>query len=265
MAAAAGYLFASKWQIDWPVFAALIFGATLVIASAGVLNNYVDRDLDRKMTRTKKRPLASGQISDLATIVYAAVLGIAGFWILSYTNWLTWGIINAAYFSYIVVYGLAKRYTVHSTLVGTIPGGASLVAGYTAVTNRLDEATLILFLIMLSWQMVHFYAIAIYRLKDYTAAKIPILPAKKGVKATKIYMLVYLIIFIIAVSSLTVIGRTGYIYLVTMVLLGSVWLRKVIEGFSTGNDERWAQGVFKFSLAVLLAMSGMLSVGPILP
>lgn len=263
--AIAGYLFASQWHIRWQLLISLVIGLSLVIASAGVLNNYIDRDLDKKMARTKKRALPSGRVSLRTSIIYAVLLGIIGFTVLVNTNSLTLIIVAAAYFSYVVLYGLAKRTTIHSTLIGTLPGGASLVAGYTAVTDRLDGAALILFLIMLSWQMVHFYAIGIYRLRDYKTAKIPVLPAKKGVGITKRYMLAYLLIFIFTASLLTWNGHTGYIYLVAILFLSLVWLQKVMKGFSTRDENQWAREVFNFSLIVLLGMSVLIAVGPILP
>lgn len=263
--AVAGFLFASEWDIDWQLFILFIIGTTLVIASACVLNNYIDRDLDQKMDRTKKRALPSGRVSGRASIVYAVILGGAGFWALSYTNWLTVAILAAAYFSYVAVYGIAKRHTVYSTLIGTIPGGASLVAGYTAVTGTLDEAAAILFVIMLSWQMVHFYAIGIYRLKDYAAAKLPVLPAKAGIGRTKKHMFFYLIVFLFSTSQLKWAGYTGYIYLVAASLIGGFWLYKLIDGWSTKDSNAWARGIFKSSLIVLLVMCLLLALGPVLP
>jgi protoheme IX farnesyltransferase len=263
--AVAGFLFASQWHIDWLVFLSLIGGLTLVIASACVFNNLVDRDLDRQMSRTKSRALPARLISAKASSIYGGVLGLGGFLILTFTNWLTVGVIALAFISYVVVYGVAKRRTIHSTLIGTLPGGASLVAGYTAVTNQLDGVALILFLIMLSWQMVHFYAIAIYRLKDYTAAKIPVLSVKKGVGTTKIYMLVYLSIFIFATTLLTWTDHTGYIYLAGVITLSAAWLYKLLGGFSTGDDKKWARDVFKYSLVILVAICLLLATGPLLP
>ncbi|MEX0881587.1 MAG: protoheme IX farnesyltransferase, partial [Candidatus Saccharimonadales bacterium] len=224
-----------------------------------------DKDLDQKMARTRKRALPSGQISARASIVYATVLGLLGFWLLLYTNWLTIGIIAAAYFWYVAVYGYAKRHTVYSTLIGTVPGGASIVAGYTAYTGKLDLAALILFLMMLGWQMVHFYAIAIYRLKDYKAARIPLLPARRGLQVTKKYMLAFTALFIFVVSLLKWKDYTGYTYLAAMLFLSLIWLHQVMQGFTTQDNERWAKEVFKFSLVVLLGMCVMVAVGPILP
>lgn len=263
--AIAGFLFASQWHIDWPLFIRFAGGLTLVIASACVLNNYIDKGLDLKMERTKNRALPSGKVSAAASIIYGLLLGALGFWLLSYTNRLTMAVVAVAYIFYVAIYGLAKRYTVHSTLIGTVPGGASMVAGYTAVANQLDSAALILFLIMLSWQMVHFYAIAIFRQKDYAAAKIPVLAVKKGITATKIQMLFYMAAFIFAASLLSWYNEAGYIYLAGMLLLALIWLRKVLEGFSANDNAKWARGVFKLSLVVLLAMSLLIATASVLP
>ena len=263
MTAVAGFLFASRWHIDWPLFASMAIGLTLVIASACVLNNLIDRRLDKKMSRTKNRALPAGRVSPAAGLVFGIILGAAGFGILSFTNALTMAVIGVGYIGYIAAYGWAKRHTIHSTLIGTIPGGASLVAGYTAVTGQLDRAAAILFVLMLAWQMAHFYAIAVYRLKDYGAAKLPVLPAKKGVKTTKKHVLVYTILFLFAASLLTWENYTGYIYLASVLFIGAWWLKSILEDVPT--DEQWGKGVFKVSLSVLVVTSVLLALGPILP
>lgn len=263
--ASAGYLFASKWHIDWRTFAALLVGSSLIIASACVLNNFIDRDMDQLMARTKKRALVTGKISTRSAIVFAAVLALLGFWVLTFTNWLTFGIGAAAFVSYVVLYDIAKRYSVHGTLVGTVPGAASLVAGYTAVTNRLDEAALLLFIIMAAWQTAHFYAIAIYRLKDYQAAHVPVWPARYGVKNTKIWILIYIALFAAAASLLSVFGYAGLTYRVIVLLLAGYWLLRGVRGFRSGTDDKWARSMFGISLVVLLSFCCILALGPILP
>ena len=262
--AVAGYLFASQWHIKW-TFLALITGITLVIASASVVNNYTDRRLDQKMERTKKRALVTGATSARSALIYASAIGIIGFWLLFYTNQLTLAVIAIGYIGYVVFYGAAKRTTSQSTLIGTIPGGASLVAGYTAVTGRFDAAAVILFLIMVGWQVTHFYAIAIYRRKDYAAAGIPVISVKKGVGTTKLHMWFYLLLFIISAASLTFAGYTGYIYLAGVALLGFLWLHKALQGFKTQDNEAWARSMFKFSLSALIIMMVLISIGPTLP
>jgi len=264
--ALAGYLFASRWHVDWPVLLALLIGSTLIIASACVLNNLIDRDLDKKMVRTKKRALVTGRIPARHAGVFAATLGLVGFWALAYTNWLTFCVgALAGFVGYVALYDVAKRKSVWGTLVGTIPGGASLVAGYTAVTGRLDVAAWLLFIIMAAWQMAHFYAIAIYRLKDYQKAGVPVWPAKYGVANTKVQIFLFVAAFVAANALLAVSGHVKYSYLIVMTLVGGYWYWRAVQGFAKKvDDEAWARGMFGVSLVVLLVFAGVLTVGPIL-
>lgn len=266
MNATAGFLLACRWHIDWRLLAATLVGTALVIASACVLNNYIDRGIDKHMARTKKRALVTGIIPLQNAIIYAIILGSLGFLIMAlYTNWLTVILGTLAVFVYVVLYGWAKRNSVHSTVVGSIAGALPLVAGYTAVTNHLDKGAWLLFFILVFWQMPHFYAIAIRRKSEYKAAGIPVLPLKRGVRHTKIQMLLYIVAFTIAASLLTVFGYTGYIYLAVVVLLGLTWLWFGLKGFASKDDTAWARKMFLFSLIVTLSLSIVLSVGPVLP
>lgn len=265
MTAAAGYLFGSNLSVDWVTFLALLSGNALIIASSCVLNNYIDRGIDAKMQRTKKRALVNGTIKTKPALIYASILALAGFGILTLTNHLTFIIGLIAMFSYVVVYGIAKRKTIHGTLVGTIPGAASLVAGYTAAGHSLDTTAALLFVIMLAWQMAHFYSIATFRFDDYKAANIPVWPVKKGMKSTKLQIIIYAFVFIIANLLMSLLGYTGFIYLVVMSALGLLWLWKGINGFSIPDDKKWARSMFGFSLIVLLVFSAALSINDILP
>ena len=244
----------------------MLAGTALVIASACVFNNYTDCGIDEKMARTKKRAIVTGKISGRYAITYAGALGVLGFSILIlFTNALVVAIGLVAFLDYIVLYAVSKRRSVHGTLVGTIAGAASPVAGYCAVTDHFDSGALVIFLIMVCWQMVHFYAIAIRRSKDYKAAKIPVMPLVKGVKSTKIHMLLYTAAFIGAVIDLSLLGYTGYTFAVVMAALGLVWLWKGLKSFKIKDNVAWAKQMFLFSLVVLLSFSVMLSIGSILP
>jgi protoheme IX farnesyltransferase len=265
MTAAAGFLFAAGRHVKFWDLLILLIANTLVIASACVANNYIDREIDAKMTRTKKRATASGRISAVEVCLSSATLGVLGFLILTQTNWLTFAIGAAAFFSYVVLYGIAKRRTVHGTIVGTLPGAASLVAGYTAAINRLDLGALLLFLIMVFWQMAHFYSIAIFRLKDYKNAGLPVMPAVKGVKFTKLLIILYIFAFVIASVDLSLFGYGGISYLVVMSGLGIYWLFKAINGLKARGDIKWSRGMFGFSLIVLLAFSCLLALNSLLP
>jgi len=244
----------------------MLAGLSLVVASACVFNNLIDRDIDRRMARTKSRALVSGRISAPAAIVYASLLGAAGVLVLIlWTNLLTTLIALAAEVVYVIFYGWAKRRSVHSTVVGSLAGAAPPAIGYCSLTNHLDGAALILFLILVFWQMPHFYAIGIYRRDDYAAAKLPILPVKSGLKATKINILAYITAFIAAVASLTIFGYSGYSYLIITGLAGLAWLRLGLKGLNSKDDKPWARQMFRFSLLVTLIVSLMISLDTWLP
>ncbi len=259
-------MLASKGHIDFGLLVSVLMGISFVIASACVFNNYIDRDIDKKMARTNKRALASGVVSARGAMIYATILGVLGFLVLAvFTNLLTVILGVVGFFFYIVLYGISKRRSVHGTVVGSVAGAVPPVAGYTAVTNQLDSGALLLFLILVFWQMPHFYSIAVRRLKDYRAAELPVLPVKKGVKNTKIQILIYILAFIVAVIMLSVLGYTGYVFMLVMVTLALVWLWKGALGFKTRNNELWARNMFLFSLVITLSLSVMLSLNAWLP
>lgn len=266
LTAAAGFLLAAKGHVDFGLLLATLAGTALVIGSACVFNNYIDRGIDQKMARTKKRALVAGAVSGRNALIYAAGLSLAGFLaLILYTNWLVAAIGLVAFVDYVVLYGISKRRSVHGTLVGAIAGAAPVVAGYCAVTDRLDSGTVVLFLILALWQMPHFYAIAMYRYDDYKAAGLPVLPVKKGLQAAKIQITLYIVAFILACAALTVLGYAGYVYLAVMTSLGLVWLWFGLKGFTAADDRRWARKMFLYSLIMILSLSVMLSVGSILP
>lgn len=268
ISAIAGFFLASArtGDLDIVSFLATISGMALVIASACVLNNYLDRGIDKKMKRTSWRATAAGKISTMAVFVYLGVLGILGFTLLAVlTNWLVVGLVALAYFSYIVFYGAAKRTTIHSTLVGTIPGGIPLVAGYGAVTGQLDYIALLLFLAMVCWQMAHFYAIGMRRREEYAAADLPVMPVVKGMHATKVQILFYVAGFTFITLLIVPVSSLGLSYLLVMGVLGISWFVKGLQGFKESDEQAWAKRMFLFSLVVLLSFCTMLSIGVLLP
>ncbi len=261
LTAAAGFFMAAQGSVNFVILGATIVGLGLIIASACVFNNYIDRDIDKKMARTKKRALVSGDISGTAALIYACILGITGTIILTmFVNSLATAMALFGLFAYVVIYGIAKRGTVHGTVIGSISGAVPPVVGYVAVTNQLDLGAYLLFLILVVWQMPHFYAIAIFRKNDYSAAHIPVLPIVKGIKATKFQILFYIIAFIVAVSLLTIYGYTGYAFLASMLLMSLWWLKLAFSGFGAPDDVLWARKVFGFSLLILLSFSVLVAL-----
>ena len=267
LTAAAGFLLASRGSIDFWLFVALCLGTTFVIASACVLNNYLDQDIDSKMARTKKRALVQGDVAGWKAVVFSVVLAIAGFGILlTWTNPLVVAIGAIGFVDYVVLYGmLSKRLSIHGTLVGSISGAVPILAGYCAVTGVLDAGALLVFLILFLWQMPEFYSIAIYRRKEYAAAGIPVMSVVKGVKSTKRQIAVYTLAFVISTLALTYYGYTGVSYFVVMAATGLYWLWLGIKGLHVRNDEAWAKKMFRFSLIILLVFCFMISVDAWLP
>lgn len=262
IAALAGFFVASRWHVHPLLLVAMSIGLGLVIASACVFNNVLDRGIDEKMSRTKKRPLVAGTISNTSALIFGTILGILGFGtLLVFTNVLT-ALIAAflGHFFYVVIYGYAKRKSPLGTLIGSIPGAVPPVVGYTAVTNHLDLGALLVFLILVAWQMPHFYAIAMYRREDYANAGIPVLPVTNGLQTTKFHIVFWVLCFLIVTSLLTVFGFTGYIYLAAVGVLSLVWLIMGIQGFWAKDDTKWAKKMFFFSLVALLLVCLMMSV-----
>jgi protoheme IX farnesyltransferase len=280
----AAFLFAWRWHFNSSalfehfifLFIATNLGIAFVIGSACVFNNYLDRTIDKRMSRTKNRALVTGIISVRSALIYGAILGIVGVALLYlFVNLLTALIAVLGFVSYVVIYGIAKRESHWGAVVGSVPGAVPIVVGYTAVTNHLDGAALILFLVLVTWQMPHFYAIAMFRLEEYKAAGIPVLPAVKGMKATKVHILLYIIAFIIATALLTLCGYAGLVYLIVLLVVGFIWLWRALQGFKSKDsanaistaerDAKWARKLFRFSLIVLLVFCVALAVAPLLP
>ena len=267
MTAAAGFLLAAAWEhIDFGLLLATLAGTSLVIASACVVNNFIDRGIDKKMARTQKRALVKGTISGQAALLYAAILGITGFaCLIFWVNAWVVGLGAIAFIDYIVLYGYSKRHSVYGTLVGSIAGASPITAGYLAVTGRPDMGAVLLFLIMTFWQMPHFYAIAMFRLKDYTAANIPVLPRRRSVKETQWQILFYIIAFGAATVLLSARGYAGVTFALIMTFTSLWWLSKGIRGFHSPDAQKWARQMFGTSLYVLLILSGALAIGSVLP
>lgn len=263
----AGFLLASQGHVNILLFIALAIGITLVIASACVLNNYLDQDIDSKMDRTRTRALIKGDVSGKGAVWFSIILGVVGIVILLlWTNLLTVAVGIVGFVDYVILYGmLSKRLSIHGTLVGSISGAAPILAGYVAVTGKIDAGAIIVFMILFLWQMPEFYSIAIFRLKEYKAAGVPVMSVIKGVRSTKIQIAAYTLLFVISTLLLTVYGYTGVIYFVVMTLLGLYWLRLGMEGLVTTQDDAWSRRMFKFSLVVLLVFSGLISVDAWLP
>ncbi|UGA53137.1 MULTISPECIES: heme o synthase [Dickeya] len=263
-----GFLLAAKGTINYPLFVATLIGVSLVVASGCVFNNVIDRDIDKKMERTKNRVLVKGLIPLKNTLIYASMLGIAGFALLYLAaNPLAMWLAVMGFVVYVGVYSLyMKRHSVYGTLIGSLSGAAPPVIGYCAVSNQFDAGALILLLIFSLWQMPHSYAIAIFRFKDYQAANIPVLPVVKGISVAKHHITLYILAFMIATLMLSLGGYAGYKYLVVAAAVSVWWLGMALSGYKSPNDDRvWARKLFVFSIVAITSLSVMMSVDSMAP
>jgi protoheme IX farnesyltransferase len=269
LTAAAGFLLASgnTGTFNFWLFVALCLGSTLIIASACVLNNYLDQDIDSKMARTKKRALVQGEIKGRNAVIFSVLLGAIGLLILMlFTNLLVVFIGIGGFLVYVVFYGmLSKRLSIHGTLVGSVSGAAPILAGYVAVTGTIDLGAVLVFLVLFLWQMPEFYSIAVYRQKEYAAAGVPVMSVVKGIKSTKIQIFVYTILFVVSTLLLSVFSYTSITYFVIMAALGLYWIWLGLKGLRAADSDAWARKMFRFSLIILLVFCALISVDVLLP
>jgi protoheme IX farnesyltransferase len=250
----AGALLASTAGfLAWKELLGVLIGTSLIIASACVANNYMDRGIDSRMKRTKLRPSVTGTISLKNAMIYAAVLLIAGLLILyATTNAYVIAIGLTAYIIYVFVYGLAKRRTVHSTLIGAIPGALPAMAGYVAIDGQLSIGAWLVFLLVFAWQMPHFYAISLFRRQDYKDAGLPVLGVVKHIDMVKRYILAYIFLYVVAITLLIaarVVGPPAGLLL----LSGAAYWVFVYFGKNT-EDRKWALSIFGASLVLTLIL-----------
>ncbi|WMY95894.1 MAG: heme o synthase [Arsenophonus sp.] len=261
-----GFLLASKGIINYFLFINTLLGVSLVVASACVFNNYIDRDIDKIMKRTNNRFFTKQSTNIKKYLIYATILGISGL-ILLYinTNFLSVIFSIIGFIIYVLIYSIyMKRNSLYGTIIGSLSGSTPPVIGYCAVSNKFDTGALILLLIFSLWQMPHFYSIAIYHLKDYKNANIPVLPVIKGIHITKNHIFLYITAFTITTAMLTISGYTGYKYLIVSTLISLWWLKISISGFKkNNNDQLWARKIFIFSLLAITFLSIMMSIDPI--
>ncbi len=165
----------------WPSLSLLLFtlvGGTLAAGAANVFNCYFDRDIDRLMHRTQKRPLVTGEVTPRAALIFGFVLAVSSIVLLvATTTPLAAALAAAAIFYYAVLYTMVfKRHTRRSTEWGGVPGAAPVLIGWAAVTGSLDWPAVVVFAVVFCWQMPHFWALALRFKDDYARADVPMLP-----------------------------------------------------------------------------------------
>ncbi len=250
------FILASRERVDYLLFLWTVLGLFGVIASACVINNYIDREADSKMERTKRRPLVIGSISPKHALFFAFFLAIFGFWILwQHTNVWAVSAAFAGFFIYAGLYSFWKYWHATAIFVGSIAGAMPPIVGYSAANGRIDMGALIIFSLLVLWQMPHFFSISMYRAKEYTGASIPVFPETKGLLVTKFYILGYTTAFLGAALLPTFYGLCGFSYLYVAIPLSLAWVYLSLKGFNVSNDHVWARQMFICSLVVIMGIS----------
>lgn len=254
LASFGGFWLASRWEIDWLLLVWVLLGTLLVMASSCVFNNFLDRDFDVKMERTRERALPAGRIHPRIVFWYGTVLGILGLAIfIIFTNLITVALAVIGMFFYIVVYtAWLKRTSTWSTSVGGVSGAMPPVIGYTAVVGGIDPGAILLFAILFLWQPPHFWALGIRRKEEYRAAGFPLLPVVKGVRRTQWQMIPYVALLIPAGILLYTYGYVGWIFPIVSTIMGVIWLYICIRSLRSDDETKWSRTSFLFSIQYLM-------------
>lgn len=242
----------------------LIFGSLgigLAAASAATINHVVDQKIDSVMARTRRRPLPKGNVTTSSAILFAFFLCAVSMLILTFlVNTLTALLTLVSLIGYGFIYSMyLKRATPQNIVIGGASGAAPPVLGWSAITGTLDPNSLLLFLIVFAWTPPHFWALAIYRRKDYANADIPMLPVTHGVEFTRLHILLYTVI-LFGVSLLPFVTyMSSFIYLFGALGLGGVFLYYAIR-MQSDHNEKLAQQTFSYSIFYLMALFSFLLV-----
>ena len=247
------------------VFAATI-GIALVAGAAAVMNCLVEVQIDARMSRTKHRPLPSGNLTSLQAAIFAGLVGSAGLWLLySHVNPLTMWLTLGTFVGYAVIYTIIlKPATPQNIVIGGASGAMPPVLGWAAVTGDVAPEALVLFLIIFAWTPPHFWSLALYRAEEYARAGLPMLPVTHGRRYTQLHVLLYtFILFAISLMPF-VYGMSQSIYLVAAVVLGACFLAYAI-GLYRRYSDALARRTFRFSIVYLSLLFAALLVDHYIP
>jgi protoheme IX farnesyltransferase len=245
-----------------PTWQSGIFGTLgiwLASASAAAFNHLIDQRIDKLMARTSHRPLATGELTPMKVFVFAMTLGILAMLVLVFlVNMLTAVLTFFSLIGYAVIYtAYLKRATPQNIVIGGIAGAAPPVLGWTAVTGSLHPYALQLLIIIFVWTPPHFWALAIFRVDDYSRAQVPMLPVTHGVKFTRWHIFFYTVLLFLVTLLPFLTGMNGLIYLFGAVVLGIGFLWYAVRLF-TSTDDFFPMKMFNYSIIYLMVLFAFL-------
>ena len=239
---------------------------SLAAGSANAINQYLDRDIDLLMSRTRRRPLPAHDVTPENALVFGIVLGVISIAAMAWSvNLVSAFLTLLAIAFYVIVYTIMlKRSTPQNIVIGGAAGALPPVIGWAAVTGRVEIPALLLFALVFYWTPPHFWALALRIRKDYEAARIPMLPVVKGVPETTRQIGIYTIVLVAVSLVFYVVAGMGLVYLVTAVALGIVFLWRAYvlwrQGSSPEGSLRQSIRLYKFSISYLTLLFAAVAV-----
>jgi protoheme IX farnesyltransferase len=256
-----GMLLAEPGLPDLVIAAAATIGIWLVAAAAAAFNCLVEQHIDRKMARTAWRPTAKGDLTNAQTLVFSALLcaigsGVLWLWVNPLTMWLTF----ATFVGYAVIYTvILKPRTPQNIVIGGLSGAMPPALGWAAVANTVSAVAWLLVLIIFIWTPPHFWALALYRTRDYENSGLPMLPVTHGEQFTRLHILLYSIALMATTALPYVIGMSGWLYLACAMLLGALFVWYAWRLYRQYSDEL-SRKLFRFSILYLSLLFAALLV-----
>lgn len=254
---------AAEGEVDPFLLLVTLVSGTLAAASANTINCLYDRDIDYDMERTRHRPLPSGRIQPRDALVFAIVLALLSFTLLSvFANVLSACLAMSGIVTYVLVYThWLKRHSTQNIVIGGAAGAIPPLVGWAAVTGELSWAAWLYFLIIFLWTPPHFWALAMMIQKDYAKVGIPMLPVVKGDEVTAkqiwLYTLLLVPVTLLMVYPLHVMGA---VYALIAVGLGSVFVVKAWSLLQAPSDQQLARSLFKYSILYMMLLSAGMAV-----
>ncbi|MBU2581789.1 MAG: heme o synthase [Alphaproteobacteria bacterium] len=236
---------------------------TVGAGASGALNMWYDADIDRHMARTAARPIPRGVVTAEEALTFGTVLSVTSVLTLGVlVNWVAGGLLALTIGFYIFIYTMwLKRRTPQNIVIGGAAGAFPPMIGWAAVTGGVSVESIVLFLIIFMWTPPHFWALALYRCRDYERVGVPMLPVVAGPDETRRQIVIYSILLIPVGISPYFIGLGGISYLVTSSVLGAVFLWLAFKVYRTreGREaDRIAKQLFVFSIFYLFALFAVL-------
>ncbi len=231
---------------------ATVIGGTLAAGGANAVNMVVDRDIDGLMERTMYRPLVRGVMSPRAALTFAVCIEVAAFtWLFATVNPLSAVLAVSATFFYVFVYSLwLKRTTTQNIVIGGAAGAVPVLVGWSAVTNTLDWAPVVLFLIVFFWTPPHFWALAIRYRDDYSAASVPMLPSVVTLADTARRIIFYSVVLVGLTLVFAPVAGMGLVYLGSALILGLLF-GAMAAAVRRDPSERTAMRLFSYSITYM--------------